>query len=477
MRTRIVCQQLGRGPAPHEVLSGTSGRDGAFLLESALRPGRWARWSYLGLDPFAVLSAKNGMTFESRGGRTLARRGNAFAALRRWLREFRAEEASGKLSPDRPEFRCGAAGYLSYELGRLIERLPGRVPDPLGLPDLHLGFYDRVLAYDHVADEWFGVAVDVAGRDMARGIGELERLLADTSSPAAEAYCGPVPGGIGGPLRGEFTAAEYEQAVGRAIDYVRAGDVFQVNFTQRLSAPWRRGGRELYRRLRRVNPAPFAAYYDLGGAEIVSASPELYLRVAGARVETRPIKGTRRRGRNAAEDRLLGLELLGSPKDRAELTMIVDLERNDLGRVCSYGSVMVGGHLAMESYPTVHHLVSTVSGRLHAGKDIVDLLKASFPGGSITGAPKVRAMQIIDELERSARGVYTGAVGYMGFDGTAGLNLAIRTFTLKGDVAHFGVGGGVVADSTPAGEYQESMDKARGLIAALESVAAEEPVS
>jgi para-aminobenzoate synthetase component 1 len=258
---------------------------------------------------------------------------------------------------------------------------------------------------------------------------------------------------------------------------VRAGDVFQVNFTQRLSAPWRRGGRELYRRLRRVNPAPFAAYYDLGGAEIVSASPELYLRVAGARVETRPIKGTRRRGRNAAEDRLLGLELLGSPKDRAELTMIVDLERNDLGRVCSYGSVMVGGHLAMESYPTVHHLVSTVSGRLHAGKDIVDLLKASFPGGSITGAPKVRAMQIIDELERSARGVYTGAVGYMGFDGTAGLNLAIRTFTLKGDVAHFGVGGGVVADSTPAGEYQESMDKARGLIAALESVAAEEPVS
>jgi para-aminobenzoate synthetase component 1 len=410
-------------------------------------------------------------------------RRTAFNEVRNFLREHRCtrpEEAGG----DAPEFAAGAVGFMGYELGRLVERLPARVLDELHLPHMHLGLYDRALAYDHEREVWHASAVDFLNGDVSRKMDYLAELI---DEGCAEARDGGPRGAVPGAaetLRSNFTAEEYEAAVGRVIEYIRAGDIFQANFTQRFCAEWAAGGVDLYERLRAVNPAPFAAYYDFRGAgsdspaggEIVSASPELFLHVAGRRVETRPIKGTRPRGRGAAEDRALAEELLASPKDRAELTMIVDLERNDLGRVCDYGTVRVAEHLELESYPTVHHLVSTVLGRLHPRRDIVDLLKATFPGGSITGAPKVRAMEIIDELERSARGVYTGAVGYVGFDGACELNLPIRTFTLTGDRAYFGVGGGVVADSSPAGEYQESLDKARGLIAALESAPVREAV-
>jgi para-aminobenzoate synthetase component 1 len=256
--------------------------------------------------------------------------------------------------------------------------------------------------------------------------------------------------------------------VRRTIDYIAAGDIFQANISQRLSSeiatsPW-----TLYRRLRAINPAPFAAYLDCGDPIIVSASPERFLRVTGRRVETRPIKGTRPRGRTPFDDRRLASELLASAKDRAEHVMIVDLERNDLGRVCKYGSVRVSELAALETYATVFHLTSTVNGRLLPGKTPVDLLRASFPGGSITGAPKVRAMEIIDELEPTTRGVYTGGIGYLSFTGDVDLNIVIRTFVITGGRAYFQVGGGIVADSDPEAEYQETLDKAKALIEALE---------
>lgn len=280
----------------------------------------------------------------------------------------------------------------------------------------------------------------------------------------------PPPAGANGtrtPINSLFTPQSYCRAVTRAREYIAAGDIFEVNLSQRLQTqltvePW-----ELYRRLRQVNPAPFAAYLPLREGTIASASPERFLRVSQGQVETRPIKGTRPRGRTPAEDAALRQELWNSAKDRAELVMIIDLERNDLGRVCQVGSVRVPELFALEEYATVFHLVSTVTGTLQPGRDMVDLWRATFPGGSITGAPKVRSMEIIEELEPVRRSVYTGAIGYLGFDGEADWNIVIRTFLLAGGQAYFQVGGAVTADSEPEREYQETLDKARGLIQAL----------
>jgi para-aminobenzoate synthetase component 1 len=268
-------------------------------------------------------------------------------------------------------------------------------------------------------------------------------------------------------LLSNFTREQYLAAVRRAVEYVHAGDCFQVNVSQRLLHPAALAPLELYRRLRECNPAPFAGYLDLGDFAVASASPERFVRVANGEVETRPIKGTRPRGATPEEDRARAEELLRSAKDRAENVMIVDLLRNDLGRVCAYGSVRVAAVCRLESYRHVHHLVSAVRGRLRPGLGPVDLLRASFPGGSVTGAPKVRAMQIIAELEPTARGPYCGCLGYVGFDGSADTNILIRTFTVGRGWVQFPVGGGVVADSAPEEEYEETLHKAEGLLRAL----------
>ncbi|HOX06659.1 MAG TPA: aminodeoxychorismate synthase component I [Planctomycetota bacterium] len=470
--TTTRTRPLGPGPEPHEVLHRLSGKAGLFLLESALPGGRHARWSHLGAEPSLRLLAKGRRSWLERQPVPTILPNDAFRELGRLLRELAAEPAPPR-PPDEPAFRGGLVGYLGYELGRLVERLPGRVPDDLRLPDMNLGLYETVLSFDHERRVWHASAAEFGAGSAAERARRLDAKLAAAAGWLAAPAGGAAVGddddlSAAETLRSNFTPGEYEAAVARVIEYIRAGDIFQANLTQRFTARWSRGALGLYLRLRRVNPAPFAAYYDSGRAQIASASPELFLRVDGRRVETRPIKGTRPRSDDPETDRRLAAELLGSPKDRAELTMIVDLERNDLGRVCSYGSVRVEDHLALESFATVHHLVSTVAGELHDGRTLVDLLRATFPGGSITGAPKIRAMQIIDELERSARGVYTGALGCIGLDGFVELNLPIRTFTVADGRAHFGVGGGIVADSSPAGEYQETLDKARGLVAALE---------
>jgi para-aminobenzoate synthetase component 1 len=360
-------------------------------------------------------------------------------------------------------FCGGAVGYFSYDLCHHVERLPRTARDDLDFPDLALGFYDTVVAWDNLTGRAFVCAPHLPGRPPAE-----ERVAALTARLGAP--CEPLPdpsGPLGAGLVGNFEREAYIDAVARAIEYIHAGDIFQVNLSQRFSADLRVHPWQLYRRARSGNPAPFAAYLGFPDGIVASHSPERFLRVQGREVTTRPIKGTRPRGSSPEEDARLAHELLTSEKDRAELVMIVDLERNDLGRVCSYGSVRVPELLTLESYATVHHLVSTVVGRLHDNRSLVDLLKATFPGGSITGAPKVRAMQIIDELEPTQRGVYTGSIGWIGFDGDMDLNIVIRTFLIRDGRVHWQVGGGIVADSDPTAEYEETLAKGFALKRAL----------
>jgi para-aminobenzoate synthetase component 1 len=332
-----------------------------------------------------------------------------------------------------------AVGYLGYGLRRHIERLPDTAVDDLGIPDCHLAFYDRVHPFDP------------------------RPLFPPPPAPAPA-----LPPHLDG-LRSTFTRQAYEGAVQQALAYIQAGDIYQVNLSQRFQAPCDRDPFDAYLCLRAQSPAPFAAYLRYPDFAILSSSPERFLRYQPRHrlIETRPIKGTRPRGLDPQSDRALAKELLTSVKDRAENVMIVDLERNDLGKVAEVGSVVVTGLYELETYATVHHLTSTVQARLRADSDIVDLLRAAFPSGSITGAPKIRAMEIIDELEPVTRGVYTGAIGYIGFDGSTDLNIAIRTMVIKEGIASFYVGGGIVADSEPAWEYEETLHKGAAMMRVL----------
>jgi para-aminobenzoate synthetase component 1 len=367
---------------------------------------------------------------------------------------------------------------FGYDLCHELERLPRAQYDEFQIPALGVGAYDVVVAWDHAQNRAWVISTGMpeAGEArLRRAYTRIEHMIMRLNRPNVpprEAVAPAVAPVCWHPLRGavgsNFTPAGFRAAIQAGIDYVHAGDCFQVNLSQRLLTPLREHPLSVYGRLRTVNPAPFAGYLDLGEHAVASASPERFLRLQQGHVVTRPIKGTRPRGANAAEDEAIAWELLRSEKDRAENVMIVDLLRNDLGRVCRYGSVRVEALCRLESYPTVHHLVSEVAGELAPGRTALDLLRAAFPGGSITGAPKVRAMQIIAELEPTARGPYCGSLGYLSFDGTLDTNILIRTFTASGGWLQFPVGGGIVADSVPKTEYTETLTKAEGLLRALE---------
>jgi para-aminobenzoate synthetase component 1 len=395
--------------------------------------------------------------------------------------------------PDLPPFIGGWAGLFGYHLGRAFERQPLPRLDDFQVPDMAVGVYDWVVSFDRLTGRAWLVSTGIIPEDPApheritRAEARLDVVrdmlvygpqcwhgfvLNPISRPAtldriAPPNEHPLPGFPG--VTSNFDRLGYEAAVRRVVEYIRGGDVYQVNLSQRLLAPFAGSPLELYGRLRERNPAPFAGYFDLGDFAIASASPERFLKLTpSGEVETRPIKGTRPRGRTPEEDRANRNALLASAKDRAENVMIVDLLRNDLGRVCEYGSVEVSKLCELESFRTVHHLVSEVVGKLRSGMTAFDLLRAAFPGGSVTGAPKVRAMEIIAELEPTARGPYCGSLGYIGFDGSMDTNILIRTFTLGRGWAQFPVGGGIVADSDPAAEYEETLHKAAGLLRALQ---------
>jgi len=388
---------------------------------------------------------------------------DSFAELKAVLAAHPVETIDGL-----PPFQGGLAGMFGYEMCHAVEKLPRPLVDEFEVPALAVGMYDWVIAFDHIQNRSWVISQTAERMTFVR-----ERLK-ESPSPRRSTAPRLLPKALmlGHPLRNDVTSVfsreSYLDTVRRAIEYVHAGDCFQVNIAQRLLAPARLTPIELYLRSRERNPAPFAGYFDIGDFQIVSASPERFLCVNGRDVETRPIKGTRPRGRTPTQSAANIRDLQSSPKDRAENIMIVDLLRNDLGRVCEFGSVRVPTVCAVETYRHVHHLISIVTGKLRDDQTPIDLLKAAFPGGSVTGAPKVRAMEIIAELEPVARGAYCGSLGFLGFDGSMDTNILIRTFTVGRGWIQFPVGGGIVADSDPQTEYEETLHKAEGLLRTLE---------
>ncbi len=467
-----LARRLATVPDPLETYARVSGLPFPILLDSAAR-GPIGRYSFVTADPIAVFRSRGVRTERRARGTTgwLDVPGDVLTAVAREIGGFTAAALPGV-----PPFQGGAAGYVGYEWGGTLERVPLPGYDDLQLPDVVLGCYDWVIAWDHeLATAWI-VSAGFGQGDAAARLAEVHALLSHSAptpraSPPGGSAPRPashaVPAFAPLPVQSTFTPDGYRAAVERVRQYILAGDVFQVNVSQRFELRVTMPALELYRRIRARHPAPFAALMETEECAILSASPERFLRLDGRRVEARPIKGTRPRGHRPAADDALAAELLASGKDRAENVMIVDLLRNDLSRVCRAGSVTVPELCVLERHPTVHHLVSTVTGELREGVNGTDLLRAAFPGGSITGAPKVRAMQIIAELEPVRRGVYCGAIGYLSATGAMDTSIAIRTVVLQGDRACLSAGGGVTAQSDPAAEYLETLDKARGLIAAM----------
>ena len=426
-----------------------------FFLDSSFDLKGLGRYSFLGASPYKIIRSK-GRTVEIETCFGNYRyQGNAFDFIGEELKRFSI--ASEHYIP----FLLGGVGYFSYDLLHLLEEIPSKTIDDIGFPECHIAFYDTSIAFDH--HEGKGYVVSVTENKADEVIGLLKTV--GTAHPTSTDHRPPTTGHF----VSSFSKEYYIKTVQKAKEYIAAGDIYQVNLSQRFSTEIDMSPYDLYLRLRETSPAPFSAYLDFGKAAVLSSSPERFLKIDGKEVETRPIKGTRPRGRTPEEDERLKKELEQSDKDRAEHIMIVDLERNDLGRVSRYGSVKVKEGMSVETFAQVHHLVSTVSGELKDGMEPVEVIKATFPGGSITGAPKVRAMEIIEELEPIKRGVYTGSIGYIGFDGRMDLNIAIRTVVVKDGKAYFSVGGGIVADSDPEAEYQETLDKARGIMEALNS--------
>jgi len=429
---------------------------GLALLESA-RPGRNARWTYLTADPIAVLEGP-------------AHGPDPFAVARRLVARL---DPSLPDEPDAPPFVGGLVGFLGYDLGHALERLPSIALDDQGLPPMRLALHDWVVAWDRRAGvAWLaGRAVDGDARGLARRLDEVHARLTSHGAGAAR------QDDDDGPLRfrSGLSQPDYEAGVETVRRFIADGDIYQANLTRRLETPFGGDPWTRYRRLRTGDPSLFSAYLDLGRSPetgrpraVLSASPEPYLSLdPSGVVATDPIKGTRRRGRDRAEDRRLACELLTSAKDRAENVMIVDVLRNDLGRVCLPGTVRVPRLCRLERTAAVQHLVSTVTGQLAPGRDAFDLLGASFPGGSITGAPKIRAMEIIEELEPVRRGPYTGALGWIGPDGAMQTSILIRTFIADGRRLTLHVGGGITWGSDPAAEWEETVAKARGPLSAI----------
>lgn len=441
---------------------------GLGFLDSAMHHDKLGRYSYVAADPFGKLVVEDGV----------ARLNGALVnlppldAMTHYLELYRLDDEAGA-----PPFQGGAMGYFSYEFGRLLERLPQPgIPVQGPMPDAVWYFYDVVLAFDHATQRVWLLSSGLPENDkekQSRKAAERSEFFSARIRQEFEPDRILAPSVNRIPRAGwqsNFERDSYMEAVAKVITYILDGDIFQANIAQRFMAdlpasfePW-----EFYKNLRQRNAATFAAFLDHGDIVIASSSPERFLSVRGDQVETRPIKGTVPRSADRNEDNALAEMLLKSEKDRAENLMIVDLMRNDLSRVCSPHSVLTPTLCGLESYASVHHLVSVVTGRLAHGNSLMDLIRAAFPGGSITGAPKLRAMEIITEIEREARGVYCGSIGFLGFNGNFDSNIGIRTVLFQGGKAVFQAGGGITALSDPAAEYQETLDKAERIFSVFD---------
>ena len=443
----------------------------SFLLESVEGGEKIARYTFAGANPEEVFRYAGGACVLESPNRILWEERDPVTFLRARMDRFRPVRLPGL-----PPLVAGAIGYFSYDMVRLIERLPKRLRDDIGLYDAQLMFYRGIIAFDHLQHRlWIVRNVHTDGEGSLRtkynaAVREIRktRELLDQVSPAEQQK--RKTSKRHAPLRvtSNFRREEFLAAVRKAKNYIRAGDIFQVVISQRFSAKTQADPFQVYRELRALNPSPYLFFLQMNDIAVVGSSPEMLVKVQGRDVFYRPIAGTRWRGRDEAEDQRLEKEMLASEKERAEHIMLVDLGRNDLGRVCEYGTVKPEKLMTVERYSHVMHLVSSLRGRLREDVDCFDALMACFPAGTVSGAPKVRAMEIIEELERTRRGIYSGGVLYLDFAGNLDSCIALRTMVIKNGVAHVQAGGGIVADSTPEGEYQESVNKAKALLTALE---------
>lgn len=427
------------------------------FLDSGMDPNRLGQFSFIVFDPIEILKTKNNRIEQTDDHQTMVYEGNPFDALNElYMKYQRPYEAT-------LPFMGGLVGFLGYDLCHHIEALKRTVVDDTGFPDLFMGVYPCAIVYDHMNSKCYVTDAQI----MPEGA-ELVEVIVKTIESVEGSQRLSVHWHSDKPIfLSNFEKKDYLEALTKLKNYIRSGDIYQANMTQRFETILRDRPLELYQKLRDINPAPFAAYLPLDEGAIISSSPERFIKVVGGTIETRPIKGTRPRGRDEDEDLHNKNELIHSEKDQSELLMIIDLERNDLSRIAKVGTVKVPELMVCEAYPTVFHLVSTVTAEVRDGLTPIDVIKATFPGGSITGAPKIRAMEIIDELEPTQRGIYTGSIGYIGFNGDMDLNIAIRSVLCTNGKAYFQAGGGIVWDSVEEDEYEESLTKARAMREAL----------
>ena len=456
---QIFVEEINTTLQPMQIYKLFSTREYSFFLDSAMDPDHLGRYSFIGAEPFFRLSSKGNQTDVWENGQKIVMSGNPFEVLSSYLHKYPVENNSAF------PFIGGAVGYLSYDLCRLLEEIPNGTDDDPTFPDMMMGFYNGIIMMDHVNQKTHAIAVLLPGDEEGAGAARAKKwkdFVESEKMPDESGWDNSYAGNVEH-LQSNFTEEEFCRAVEKVRSYIFEGDIYQANISQCYSTQIRQHPLHIYERLRTINPAPFAAYLDCGTTHILSSSPERFMKVHKGIVETRPIKGTMPRGANALEDRANRNILMNSEKDMAENLMIVDLMRNDLGKVCAIGSVRVPELFTIETYPTVFHMVSCVTGELLDTCDAVDCITATFPGGSITGAPKVRAMEIIEEIEPSRRLIYTGSMGYIGFDGNMDMNIAIRTILIRGDLGTYQVGGGIVWDSVPRQEYRETLDKGSAL--------------
>jgi anthranilate synthase component 1 len=476
---RVLSDVLTPVSAFHKIDDGAS----ACLFESVIGGEKVGRFSFLAAEPFLLLEATGErVTITKDGKATEQTSRNPLDLLREQVHAIRVAKLPGL-----PPFTGGAVGYAGYDTVRYVEHLPNAPKDDRGLPDLAFAFYDHMVVFDNVQKTAIVVALARTNREPPKGYpagsGEkalraayedacrrVDRLVEKFSATGGELR--PADIVTGGEVtlkyKSNLTKAEYEAAVGKCAEYIRAGDIFQVVIGQRLAVPLAVDPFEVYRTLRVVNPSPFMFFLRTPQCTLVGSSPEIMVRVVDGKVTVRPLAGTRPRGKTDEEDRRLGEELLADPKERAEHVMLVDLGRNDVGRVAKYGTVEISDVMVIERYSHVMHITSNVTGQLTDDRDAFDALAACLPAGTVSGAPKVRAMEIIDEVEPHRRGPYAGAVGYIDFAGNMDTCIALRTIVIQNGTAYVQVGAGIVADSVPEREYEETMNKARGLLKAIE---------
>jgi anthranilate synthase component 1 len=474
----VYRQLIGDTLTPVSAFCKIQEGDWSFILESVVGGERVGRYSFIGSGPFLRFEAfgkKVILASRTPGSERWLVGDQEHADPLRLLEELVAKYRAPHV-PGLPRFCGGAVGYASYDTVRYVENLPNAPLDDRQLPDLGFAFYDRMVIFDHINKTIAAVAhahvdpehlkksYDTACQRVDRLVERLQQGVADLQLTDVS----PPQGEVKVPYRSNFTQAEFHQAVEKCKEYIKAGDIFQVVLSQRLVAETKARPFDIYRTLRVINPSPFMFYLKAGPLCLVGASPEIMVRVEGDKAVIRPLAGTRRRGKTEEEDDRLAAELIGDPKERAEHIMLVDLGRNDIGRVARYGTVELSDVMSIERYSHVMHICSTVSGRLQPGKTSFDAMRACLPAGTLSGAPKVRAMEIIDELEPHRRGPYGGAVGYADFSGNMDTCIALRTMVLLGQTAYMQAGAGIVADSVPESEYQETMNKAMGLLRAIE---------